>query len=49
MSKETIADLLALASALSVVYGVAQVAPALAWIVAGAFGGLASYFLAVAE
>jgi len=49
MKKETLADFLAFASAFAVVYGVAQVAPALAWIVAGAFGGLASYFLAVAE
>ena len=49
MSKDTLADFLAFLSAGAVVYGVAQVAPALAWIVAGAFGGLASYFLAVAE
>lgn len=49
MTKENIADFLAFASASSVVYGVAQVAPALAWIVAGLFGGLASYLLAVAE
>jgi len=49
MNKSTAADLLAGLSAVAIIYGVAQVAPALAWIVAGLFGAAASYILATAD
>ena len=49
MSKENIADFLAFASASSVVYGVAQVAPALAWVVGGLIGWGIAYLHAIAD
>lgn len=49
MSRGTIADVFGTLGAVSIVYGVAQVAPAFAWIVGGLIGWAAAYLYALAD
>ena len=49
MTRGTLADILGIAGAVAIVYGVAQVAPAFAWIVGGLIGWAAAYLHALAD
>jgi len=49
MNRGTVADLFGIGGAVAIVYGVAQVAPALAWVVGGLIGWGVAYLYAIAD